>query len=53
MDQKTNGVITINEKNPKILNDYLEAVRDDSKERINSTSEVLSNYIIQKVKKAI
>lgn len=53
MENKTNGEITISEENPKILNDYLEAVRDDCKERIDRTSEALSDYIIQKVKIAI
>jgi hypothetical protein len=46
MEQKTNREIIINEENPKILNDYLEAVRDDDKERINSASKALSDYII-------
>ena len=53
MEQKTNREIIINEESPKILNDYLEAVRDDDKERINSASKALSDYIIRKVNKTI
>ena len=39
MEQKTNREIIINEESPKILNDYLEAVRDDDKERISDAFE--------------
>ena len=53
MEQKTNREIIINEESPKILNDDLEAVRDDDKERINSASKALSDYIIRKVNKTI
>ena len=53
MEQKTNREIIINEENPKILNKYLEAVRDDDKERINNASKALSDYIIRKVNKTI
>ncbi|MBR2185542.1 MAG: hypothetical protein IJ897_09010 [Prevotella sp.] len=53
MEQKIDSEIKINERNPKILNDYLESVRDNDKERIDSTSKVLSDYIILKVKEAI
>lgn len=53
MKQKANSKITINKENPKILNDYLEAVRDDDKDRIDSASESLSDYIIGKVGDAI
>ncbi len=53
MEQKTNREIIINEENPKILNNYLEAVRDDDKERINNASKALSDYIIRKVNKTI
>lgn len=35
------------------MNDYLESVRDNDKERIHSTSKALSDYIILKVKEAI
>lgn len=53
MKQKNNNEIIINPDNPKVLNDYLEAVRDDNKERLDSASEELSKYIIGKVGKAI
>ena len=53
MEQKTNREIIINEENPKILNNYLEAVRDDDKERISNASKALSDYIIRKVNKTI
>ena len=53
MEQKIDSEIKINERNPKILNDYLESVRDNDKKRIDSTSKVLSDYIILKVKEAI
>lgn len=53
MEQKTSRDITISEENPKILNDYLEAVRDDNKNKIDSTSKALSDYIILKVNEAI
>lgn len=53
MENKKDKGIKINEENPEILNDYLKAVRDDDKDRINNTSEALSDYIIHKVNKAI
>lgn len=53
MEQKTSRDITISEENPKILNDYLEAVRDDNKNKIDSTSKALLDYIILKVNEAI
>ena len=53
MVQKTSNEIIINPENPKVLNDYLEAVRDDDKERLDSASEKLSKHIIGKVGKAI
>jgi len=53
MEQKNSDAIIINADNPKVLKDYLEAVRDDSKDRINSASEALADYIIRKVNDAI
>ncbi len=53
MEDKTSKEIKIIEENPKILNDYLEAVRDVDKARIDSASKALSVYIIRKVYKAI
>lgn len=53
MEQKTNSEIIITEKTPRILTDYLEAVRDDDKDKIKSTSNNLSDYIIKKVSEAI
>jgi len=53
MEDKTSKEIKIIEENPKILNDYLEAVRDVDKDRIDSASKALSVYIIRKVYKAI
>jgi hypothetical protein len=53
MDNKKTKGIEINEDNPKILNDYLKAVRDDDKDRIDKSSEALSDYIILKVNNAI
>lgn len=53
MEKKTNTEIKIYEENPKVLNDYLEAVRDKDKDRIDSASKVLSDYIIDKVGAAI
>ncbi len=53
MENKKDKGIKINKENPEILNDYLKAVRDDEKDRINNTSEALSDYIIHKVNKAI
>lgn len=53
MVQEKNNEIIINADNPKVLNDYLEAVRDDNKERIDSASKELSDYIIDKVGDAI
>lgn len=40
-------------RNPKVLNDYLTAVRDDDKDRIERSSKALSEYIIDKVSDAI
>ena len=40
MVQKTNSKIRINKDNPKILNDYLKAVRDDDKVRLDSASSI-------------
>lgn len=53
MKQESNNEITINEENPKILNDYLKAVHDNDNERLDSTSKALSKYIIGKVSYAI
>lgn len=53
MKQDSNNEITINEENPQILNDYLKAVRDDDKGRIDRASEALAVYIIRKVNDAI
>jgi hypothetical protein len=53
MEGKTSSEIIINEDNPVILNDYLKAVRDKDKDRIDRASEALSDYIIHKVNKAI
>lgn len=53
MKQEKSNEIIINADNPKVLNDYLEAVRDDDKDRIDSASKVLSGYIIDKVGAAI
>ena len=53
MEQKTSNEIIINDDNPKILNDYLVAVRNNDKERIDSASKALSDYIIGKVRVAI
>ena len=53
MEDKTSKEIKIIEENPKILNNYLEAVRDVDKDRIDSASKALSVYIIRKVYKAI
>ena len=53
MKQKTSKEIKIDERNPNVLNDYLKAVRDGYKERINNSSKALSDYIIGKVGDAI
>lgn len=53
MEQKTNNEIIICEENPNVLNDYLKSVRDDDKDRIESASKALSEYIIRKVSEAI
>lgn len=53
MEQKTSKEIKIDERNPNVLNDYLKAVRDGDKERINNSSKALSDYIIGKVGDAI
>ena len=53
MEQKTSREITIREGNPKVLNDYLETVCGDDKDRIDSPSKTLSNHIILKYNKAI
>lgn len=53
MEKKTNTEIKINEQNPNVLNDYLEAVRDGDEDRIASASKALSIIIIDRVSDAI
>ena len=53
MTKKKESEITINDENPNILNEYLEAVRDGDGNRIDNSSKVLSDHIISKVSKAI